>query len=47
MGVKKKKINGEEYEVLDHDEVPGYRTAFHIILAVAVIYFIYIFSNAH
>ncbi|MCG8633740.1 MAG: hypothetical protein MI863_07935 [Desulfobacterales bacterium] len=46
-GVKKKKFNGEEYEILDHDEVPGFRTAFHIIITVAVIYFIYIFSNAH
>ncbi len=44
-GLKKKKYNNEEYEILDHDAVPGYRTAFHIILAVAVIYFIYIFAN--
>jgi len=46
MGVKKKKINGEEFEILDHDAVPGFRTAFHIIICAAVIYFIYIFSHA-
>jgi hypothetical protein len=45
MGIKKKKFNGEEFEVLDHDEVPGFRTAFHIIISVAVIYFIFIFSH--
>jgi len=45
MGIKKKKFNGEKFETLDHDEVPGYRTAFHIIICVAVIYFIYIFSH--
>ncbi len=46
MGIKKKKFNGQEFEVLDHAEVPGFRTAFHIIISVAVIYFIYIFSHA-
>ncbi len=46
MGVKKKKFNGEEFEILDHSEVPGFRTAFHIIISVAVIYFIYIFFHA-
>jgi len=45
MGIKKKKFNGEEFETLDHDEVPGFRTAFHIIISVAVVYFIYIFSH--
>lgn len=45
MGIKKKKFNGEEFEVLDHDEVPGFKTAFHIIISVAAIYFIYIFSH--
>lgn len=44
-GLKKKKFNKEEYEILDHDEVPGFRTAFHIIIVVAVVYFIYIFAN--
>ncbi len=46
MGIKKKKINGKEYEVLEHAEVPGYRTAFHIIIGLAVVYFLYIFSHA-
>jgi len=46
MGIRKKKFNGEEFEVLDHAEVPGFKTAFHIIICVAVIYFIYIFSHA-
>jgi len=45
MGIKKKKFNGEEFEVLEHAEAPGFRTAFHIIICVAVIYFIYIFSH--
>ena len=45
MGVRKKTFNGEEFEILDHDETPGFRTAFHIIICVAVIYFIYIFSH--
>ncbi|MCD4677879.1 MAG: hypothetical protein K8S18_18070 [Desulfobacula sp.] len=45
MGTKKKKFNEEEFEALEHDEVPGFRTAFHIIISVAVIYFIYIFSH--
>ena len=45
MGIKKKIIKGEEFEVLDHDETPGFRTAFHIIISVAVIYFIYIFLH--
>ena len=45
-GIRKKKFNNEEYEILDHDAVPGYRTAFHIIIVVAVAYFIYIFASA-
>jgi hypothetical protein len=45
MGIKKKKFNGEEYEILVHDEVPGFRKVFHIIICLAVIYFIYIFSH--
>lgn len=47
MGVKKKKFGDEEFEVLQHDEVPGYRAAFHIIICVAVAYFVYIFAFAH
>ncbi len=45
MGVRKKKFNGKEFEILDHAEKPGFKTAFHIIICVAVIYFIYIFSH--
>jgi hypothetical protein len=35
--------SGSMWEILSHQEVPGYRKAFHIIVAVAVIYFIHIF----
>lgn len=45
MGVKKKKFKGEEFEILEHGAVPGFKTAFHIIISVAVVYFIYIFSH--
>lgn len=45
MGNKTKEFKGEEFEVLDHDEVPGYRTAFHIIISLAVIYLMYIFLS--
>lgn len=47
MGIKTKEINSEEYEILEHDEAPGFRKAFHIIICVAVLYFIYIFSHVH
>jgi len=30
---------GKEIQVLRHEEVPGYRTAFYVVFAVAVIYF--------
>ena len=42
-----KKIKNQEWEVLEHGETPGFRTAFHVILGVAVIYFIYIFTHLH
>ena len=45
MGITKKQFNHQEFEVLEHSEVPGYRRAFHIVLCVAVIYFIYIFAH--
>ena len=32
------------HEILDHEPVPGYRTAFHIIIALASIYLIFIFA---
>lgn len=47
MGIKKKVFKGEEFEILEHAEVPGYRKAFHIIICVAVAYFIFIFAHAH
>ena len=47
MGIKTKEINSETYEVLDHEEAPGFRKAFQIIICAAVLYFIYIFSHAH
>jgi hypothetical protein len=45
MGIRNKKFKGQEFEILDHAEKPGFRTAFHIIICVAVVYFIYIFSH--
>jgi hypothetical protein len=44
MGLTKKSFKGREYEILDHAPVPGYRTAFHIVIFAAVIYLLYIFS---
>ncbi|MFH1156730.1 MAG: hypothetical protein V1793_23250 [Pseudomonadota bacterium] len=34
---------GTEREILQHEEVPGYKKAFHIIVTIAVIYFLHIF----
>ena len=45
MGLRKKKFGDEEFEILDHAEVSGFRTAFHIIICIAVVYFIYIFLH--
>lgn len=47
MGVKIKRIGDQEFEVLEHGEKPGFRKAFHIVLGVMVVYFIYIFSPLH
>ena len=47
MRTKTKEFNNQKFEVLDHAETPGYKTAFHIVLCIAVIYFIYIFSHLH
>lgn len=44
MSTRIKEFKNGKYEVLEHDEVPGYRPVFHIVLAVAVIYFILIFT---
>lgn len=40
-----KKKNKEEWEMLGHDPVPGYRTAFYTAVLVAVIYLIVAFSG--
>ena len=39
-----KKNNDEEWEILGHDPVPGYKAAFYIAISLAVIYLIYAFS---
>ncbi len=36
--------NSEEWDMLGHDPVPGYKTAFYIAVAISVIYLIYAFS---
>lgn len=47
MGIKTKTFNNQKFEVLEHGEKPGFKKAFHIVLGVAVVYFIYIFSHLH
>ncbi|MCF8045141.1 MAG: hypothetical protein K9J83_04700 [Desulfarculaceae bacterium] len=47
MSKNEKSSEKGDWEMLKHDPVPGYKTAFHIILTVAVIYFVYIFATAH
>ncbi len=39
----KVRIGQEEWEVLDHKAVPGFRPAFYIIFSIAAVYFLYIF----
>lgn len=39
-----KNNNKEEWEMLGHDPVPGYKTAFYIAISLAVIYLIFAFS---
>ncbi|MCG8566469.1 MAG: hypothetical protein MI747_15440 [Desulfobacterales bacterium] len=46
MGIKEKKFNQETFQILEHDAVPGYRPVFHIVLCLAVVYFVYIFFHA-
>ncbi len=46
MGKRKTKMNNQEFEILEHEPIPGYKTAFHIILGIAVVYLIYIFSQS-
>ena len=40
-----KENNNEEWEMLGHDPVPGYRTAFYIAVLISVIYLIIAFSS--
>ncbi|MDD9305174.1 MAG: hypothetical protein HUK40_23715 [Desulfobacter sp.] len=47
MNTKIKKINNQDFEILEHGETPGFRTAFHIIFGVALAYFICIFTRVH
>ena len=35
--------HNNEHDELKHEPVPGYRTAFHVVFAVAVLYLIYTF----
>ncbi|MCG8615027.1 MAG: hypothetical protein MI802_02315 [Desulfobacterales bacterium] len=42
---EKDKNNDQEWEMLGHDPVPGYRTAFYISIVVSVIYLIIAFSG--
>ena len=46
MGNKKKMFNGQEFEILDHDEVPGFRAAFYVIISIAVGYLVGIFIHS-
>ena len=41
----KNKNNTEEWEMLGHDPVPGYRPAFYIAVLISVIYLIIAFSG--
>lgn len=45
MSTQFKEFNNEKFEVLEHEEVPGYKTVFYIVLSVAVIYFVLIFTH--
>jgi len=36
--------NDEEWEILGHDPVPGYKNAFYIAVTIAVFYLIFAFS---
>lgn len=36
--------NDEEWEILEHHPVPGYKTAFYIAVALSVLYLIVAFS---
>ena len=38
------KNNDEEWEMIGHDPVPGYKTAFYIAIVLSVLYLIVAFS---
>jgi hypothetical protein len=46
MGITTKEFNNETFEILEHGESPGFRKAFHIMICVAVGYFIYILASS-
>ncbi len=35
----------QDWEILGHDPVPGYKTAFYIAVAISIIYLILAFST--
>ena len=37
---------GDEWEVLGHEPVPGYRKAFHIVVLASLLYLVYIFGSS-
>lgn len=39
-------MTAEEKQILDHEPVPGYRTAFFVVAIIAVVYLIWIFCTA-
>ncbi len=44
MSNKNKTTDGE-WEILAHEALPGYKTAFHVIIVIAVLYFLHIFVH--
>ncbi len=45
MGLKKKNFGKQEFEILDHEEVPGFRIGFYVVFTLAAVYFLYIFAH--
>ena len=44
MDKEKKTGSEDQWEMVAHDPVPGYRTIFHIVVLLSTIYLIYIFA---
>lgn len=42
--MNEKQDKEEEWEILEHHPVPGYKTAFYIAVALSIIYLIVAFS---